>query len=305
MNFFTKFIQAFFYLSFILFVGAYNNKVSAQSHFSKEITSSFEKIYNYQFQSVDSTINIELKKNVEFSEWSLLKVNVVWWQIISGYHTNKYWNKLFISQIENTLNSIGKSNLEIDKNRYYFIILYAFRTRYDVFNDKYFSAITHLNSCINHIKKTFDKEDQYEPYYLTSGLYYYFMEKSWEDYPLLRPYLKIYPKGNKIKGLSFLFKIANSKDVFLKSEANYFLMRIFYDVEKQYDKAEFHAEYLLKLYPENIIYRYYLINILEDSGKDAEMKKEVINYKKYLEKNTELSVAQKKHYLEILSKKGL
>ncbi len=275
----------------------------AQCYFDKEINHSFEKIYNYQLISADSIVSKELSKT-NSSEWKLLKVNVAWWQIVSGYNEDKYWNKTFLTQIDQTLKDIGKSNLEIDKNRYYFIILYAFRTRYDIFNDKYFSAVNHLNACINQIKKSFEKEVEFEPFYLTSGLYYYFMAKAWENYPLMRPYLKIYPKGDKIKGLSYLYKIAKSNDIFLKSEANYFLMRIFYDMEKQYDKAAFHAEYLLKLYPENIIYRYYLIKILEDSGKTEEMQQQINLYKKYLYKNTELSVAQKKYLIEMLSKKN-
>lgn len=276
--------------------------VFAQGYFNKEINHSFEKIYNYQLISADSIVSKELSKT-NTSEWQLLKVNVAWWQIVSGYNEDKYWNKTFLNQIDQTIKQIGKSNLEIDKNRYYFIILYAFRTRYDVFNDKYFSAVNHLNSCINQIKKSFEKEEEFEPFYLTSGLYYYFMAKAWENYPLMRPYLKIYPKGDKVKGLSYLYKIAKSPDIFLKSEANYFLMRIFYDMEKQYDKAAFHAEYLLKLYPENVMYRYYLIKILEDSGKTEEMQQQIIVYKKHLDKNSELSIAQKKYLLEMLSKK--
>jgi hypothetical protein len=288
-----------FAFCFFLFL----SESSAQVYFNKDITLTFEKIYNYQLSSADSLVTKEINKS-NACEWQLLKVNVAWWQIVSGYNEDKYWNKLFLNQIDQALKDIGKSNLEINKNRYYFIILYAFRTRYDAFNEKYFSAVNHLNACINHIKKTFDKEEEYEPFYLTSGLYYYFMAKSWENYPLMRPYLKIYPKGNKVKGLSYLYKIANSKDIFLKSEANYFLMRIFYDMEKQFDKAEFHAEFLLKLYPENIMYRYYLIKILEDSGKSDEMQQQISLYKKYLEKNTELSVSQKKYLLEMLYKKS-
>lgn len=286
---------------FILHICSFH--LLAQGYFNKEINYSFEKIYNYQLLTADSFITKELNKS-NTSDWQLLKVNVAWWQIVSGYNEDKYWNTAFLNQIDQTKNQIGKSNLEIYKNRYYYIILYAFSTRYDIFNNKYFSAVTHLNACINHIKKSFEKEEEFEPFYLTSGLYYYFMSKVWEDYPLMRPYLKIYPKGDKIKGLSYLYKIAKSNDIFLKTEANYFLMRIFYDIEKQYDKAEFHAEYLLKLYPQNIMYRYYLIKILEDSGKTAEMQKQVSMYKKYITKNNELSISQKKYLIEMLSKKN-
>jgi hypothetical protein len=81
-------------------------------------------------------------------------------------------------------------------------------------------------------------------------------------------------------------------------------MRIFNDMEKQYDKAAFHAEYLLKLYPENIMYRYYLIKILEDSGKTEEMQKQIILYKKYIDKNNELSLIQKKYLIDMLNKKN-
>jgi hypothetical protein len=52
------------------------------------------------------------------------------------------------------------------------------------------------------------------------------------------------------------------------------------------------------------MYRYYLIKILEDSGKSDEMQQQISLYKKYLEKNTELSVSQKKYLLEMLYKKS-
>jgi hypothetical protein len=289
------------YLSFVLQIFSFH--LFAQSYFNKDINYALEKIYNYQLASADSFVNIELKKS-NITEWQLLKVNVAWWQIVSGYNEDKYWNSIFSNQIDQTIKQISKSNLEIDKNRYYFIILYAFRTRHDIFNNKYFSAVHHLNACINQIKKSFNKEEDFEPFYLTSGLYLYFMAKAWINYPLMRPYLNLYPKGDMVKGLSYLYKIARSNDIFLKSEANYFLMRIFYDMEKQYDKAAFHAEYLLKLYPENIMYRYYLIKILEDSGKTEEMQKQIILYKKYIDKNNELSLIQKKYLIDMLNKKN-
>lgn len=296
-----KAFKFIFYSKLIVAALCVSFHLKAQKHFHQEINQIFEKIYNYQLLSADSIVSQELIKN-NLIEWQLLKINIAWWQIVSGNHEDKYWNKIFLNQIDQGIKQIGKSNLDIDKNQFYYIILYAFRTRYDVFNDKYFSAVSHLNSCIHQIKKSFEKEDEFEPFYLTSGLYYYFMAKSWENYPLLRPYLKLYPKGDKIKGLSYLFKMAKSEDIFLKSEAHYFLMRIFYDMEKQYDKAAFHAGYLLKLYPDNIIYRYYLIKILEDAGKSNEMQQQIMFYNKSVVKNPELSTQQKKYLLEMLSK---
>ncbi|MFN4234714.1 MAG: hypothetical protein ACK4IK_07910 [Bacteroidia bacterium] len=298
-----KALKKIFAICIILKMQFYSFQLLSQSHFNKEINYSFEKIYNYYLLTADTFITNELNK-YNSAEWQLMKINVAWWQIVSGYNDDSYWNKIFLNQIEQSIKQIGKSNLDVDKNRYYYIILHAFKTRYDIFNNKYFSAVNHLNSCLHHIKKSFDKEEEFEPFYLTSGLYYYFMAKAWEDYPLMRPYLRIYPKGDKVKGLGFLYKMAKSNDIFLKSEANYFLMRIFYDLEKQFDKAAFHAEYLLKLYPENIMYRYYLIKILEESGKTDEMKQQIILYKKYLEKNNELRISQKKYLLEMLTKKN-
>jgi hypothetical protein len=272
----------------------------SQEKLREDVSKVFKQVYDNQLISADSSISRFERENPNHPVWSLLRANLVWWQILSGGIKDDLLKKQFIFYL-NDSKSKAKEFLE-DENEAAFslIIVNAFRTRFDMFDNNYLTAASYLNACIDDISDSFGREEEYEPFYLTSGLYYYFMFKAYEDYPLIRPYLLFFPDGDKEKGMKYLLRCTESEDIFIREEATYFLMRISFDLDNDPKSSLKYAKSLLNRYPNNLIFRLFEINVLRQLNEiDAARRSESL-FKKSLDLNTEFSSDQKTYYLSLL-----
>lgn len=82
------------------------------------------------------------------------------------------------------------------------------------------------------------------------GLYDYYITATGERYPAARPFLKLFPDGDKARGLNLLNRTADD-GTFLKTEAHYFLMQIEYLFENDFSATREHVTWLRQKYPDN------------------------------------------------------
>ena len=273
---------------------------SAQEDLKDKVSDVFELIYNYQLISADSSIDRYEIDYPNHPVWSLLRANVTWWQILSGGLKDNTLNKEFEYQLNESKTRARQFLKDEDEAAFSLIIVNAFRTRYDLLNNNYLTAAGYLNACIDDISDSFGREEQYEPFYLTSGLYYYFTQKAHEDYPLMRPYLFFFPDGDKEKGLNLLKRCSESEDIFLREEATYFLMRIALDMDKDAEKALLYLGQLLSRHPNNIIFRLFEVNLYEELGLEGDRREAEQTYLKSVNGNFQLSSDQKTYFQALL-----
>ncbi|GAB5537995.1 MAG: hypothetical protein Salg2KO_00980 [Salibacteraceae bacterium] len=244
-------------------------KSEAQVVAGSSATAAFNHIYNFNFGRADSIIQLEMPRAKDSAYWSLLSAYVSWSQILAGNLEDEYWNNRFHTDIRRAKQILKASDLTDSDRLFYYIIVHAFKTRHELLNDNYINAATDLNICVDQIAESFGRESEFEPLYLTSGLYYYFMQEAYDEYLLMRPYLLFYPDGDKDKGLRYLAKHTSSTDPFLFNESNYFLMRIYFDLEKDFEQALHYANTLTKANPNNPIYALYEYKISKEINPKA------------------------------------
>lgn len=273
----------------------------AQGELKAKVSSVFEQIYNYELVSADSSIAVYQRDFPDHPVWPLLKANVAWWQILSGKLDDDDLNKTFIDQLNASKALAKQYTNNADEAAFSLIIVNAFRTRFDLLNNNYLTAAGYLNACIDDISDAFGKEEQYEPFYLTSGLYYYFMQKAHDDYPIMRPYLFFFPDGDKQKGMAYLIKCSKSKDVFLRDEATYFLMRIALDLDDNPTAALLHVSELLKRHPHNVIFRLFERDIYDRLGRAEDKQRSERQYLASVAANNELTAQQKAYFKALIS----
>lgn len=86
------------------------------------------------------------------------------------------------------------------------------------------------------------------------GIYNYFAEYVPERYPVVKPLMIIFPKGDKLKGLAQIKEISlNSR--YAKSEAKFILAYLYSIYEKNYAESQFYAQELVVAYPANPFFR--------------------------------------------------
>lgn len=86
------------------------------------------------------------------------------------------------------------------------------------------------------------------------GIYNYFAEFVPDKYPIIKPLMIIFPKGDKLKGLAQIKEIANNSR-YAKTEAKFILAYLYSIYEKNYSESQFYSQELVVTYPNNAFFR--------------------------------------------------
>ncbi len=264
---------------------------------SKLTEECFQKLYNFSFFDFDSCLNQQ--KNLPESYIEFLKLNKNWWLLITS-DESKYITDGFVNII-NGLELLEKSSLSADDKTFLKICFESFRLRLYLYNKQYWRAFSQTKILKELIEPTLGREEQYFPYYFTSGLFNYFAFAARKKYPLIFND-STYKKASREKGLYFLEKCSISENCMLKTESNYFLLKIFLEVEENHDKAEKYAKCLIQLHKTNAIFEFYQVKILKQLKCDNDAIQLAKNNQDLINANSSLSKMQKEHLKAIINK---
>ncbi len=265
-----------------------------------------DKIYRYEFKIADSLITQYIKKNPSSMWPNMLHVNLLWWNIMTGNDKNVKLINQFSTELNTILDKYEKvAVLKLSYEELYIISnAYAFKSRLNILQEDYIKGLLNLNKCINFIEQTLGKEEKFEAFLIQSGLLNYFIEYSSINKPLTKPYLATLPKGSIAKGLSLLERGTKSADNIISTECNYFMGKIYSDVEKNYVMAEPYLQYLVKRYPQNIIYNYNYFICSLHQGKKEQTQKAYIAINRLSRSLHGFSVAQRMYYINEAKKQS-
>ncbi|MCH8331157.1 MAG: hypothetical protein IH946_07225, partial [Bacteroidetes bacterium] len=261
----------------------------------------FDAIYRYNFPKADSIIKHMRDKHGEEVQTYFLSTNYYWWLLVTGKDIPSTRER-FYDNLEVMLTILDSNTMNREPNNdeiYNYVIVYGFKARLEVLHRKYFKAIRYLDDCIDYIKRSFNKEDEYPFFYLTSGLYNFNMHYTIKNYPFLIFANWFYPKGDREKGLEQLAYSASHEDPILWTEGNYFSGRIYLELEKDFDKAKIHIENLLHRYPQNPFYRYMNFQNYLWEGQGDNAKDQLMIMRVYMEENKRLEEWQKAYFLDL------
>lgn len=286
-------IRMFMASAFLFYIPA----KATEPPFKKQINEGYLSVYDFNFRKADSIVSCVLKEAPEDENGFLLAANLYWWKLRTG-EDSESMRKQFMAALTVAEGLLKKKNSPLcDEDLFHCIQVYSFMSRLELLSEHYFSAFSYVNKCNKYLFTSFGKEDRYEPFCLTSGLYHYSVVAAKKKYPPLIPFLIMLPPADKKTGLQLIAKAGNSEDEILRTEGNYFQMVIFGESDVDLDRSAGYAEELTARYPANLLFRYYLFSVLLQSGKKE---KAMLEYKRlYAEawKNTSISVQQQKYFL--------
>lgn len=256
--------------------------------------------YQFKFNSADSLMNTYFadQKSGEEVELYMLKANILWWKIISGINDKptklKYYQTLTMAE-----KYFEKEKDKGNSHLYKGISLYGYMARMDGLNKNYLKAFFRINNCLNYLEKSFGAESKYPFFYLSSGLYNYHIVVTAKQYPVLAPYLYLYPKGDKSKGIEYLQIASKSPNKYLSTEAHYFLMKLYLE-EKKYALALINVNELLQRFPQNAIFLYYKFSILLKSVNTKDANLASVQLMNQLQNNQQINSVQIKHFEHLI-----
>lgn len=263
----------------------------------KHVYEGFEYLYNFQFNSCLNKFEY-LKTHYGESPWTyILSTNYYWWLYLTGENKDETIEKFYEHL---TKAEVRIKTLNTYENQFCMSLVTAFKSRFDLMEGRYIAALRELLKHINILDKTIGKEKHYKSFYLSSGLYYYLNAAAYRDYRVLRPLLSLLPDGDLNKGIYYL--ALKKQDLVLDTECKYFLLKIFFEIEKDYRLAEMYGKYLMKKYPQNFIFGHIYYKSYRNYREKEVPAPEIDQFSNRILQNKELSKKQKEYFNYLINK---
>ena len=257
-----------------------------------EATSAINKMYNYQFEEAEKEFRWLVSEYQNHPLPVFLLGLSSWWKIdaqssksyIGESQKENVLDKNFLNLMDESINlskRIYNQGNKVD-GAFFLAASYGFKGRLLSERRKWSAAAFAGRNAIKYLKEIRKDDLMIPEISFGNGLFNYYSIWISERYPLLKPIIKLFPEGNKNKGVEQL-NIASNNSFYTRTEAQYFLMRI-YSGEGKLTKALQLSKYLKDTYPENSIFHKYFTQLLYRNSRLNECLKEsnniIINYDK-------------------------
>jgi len=222
------------------------------------ITKSINSMYNFDFATAERDFAVIMYQYPEHPLPDFLMAIAYWWRIEVNVD-NKRYDNVFIQYLDRANAKAEKMLNQNPKNK-----------------DAGKNALKYMEMSRG--------EEEFNPELLLGdALFNYFSVWIPENYPLLKPVLALFPKGNKKLGLTQLEKVA-SNAFYTRVEAQYFLFRLYGSEEKRPEDALRIVEYLHEKFPNNPYFHRSYARYLYTTGKWTQAMQESLEIMDRMEK---------------------
>ena len=216
-------------------------------------------IYNMEFDSADGEFAKVVSLRPEHPIGYFFQAMTEWWRILIDIEDEARDDKFF-SMLEKVINMC---DTQLSKDPDDITALFfkggsiGFRGRLRANRASWLSAAQDGVAALPIVRKAHDLDPNNADILLGTGIYNYYAEVVPEEYPLLKPFMWLFPSGDRQKGLQQL-QLAAENGKYAYVEAKYFLMQNYFFYEKEYLKALELAIKLTELFPRNPVFLRYL-----------------------------------------------
>lgn len=259
-----------FLLLFFPFTLAAQDNILDKPHLLKKVNKCLESIYAYHFEEAAAT-HLEIEASLpNHPTTSFLKALLIYWENMPLTPENPECIQ-FLRHMKRTV-ALADSMLEQNPDHlegiFFDLHARAFMAMFWADNGKPGKVLGDINNMYRQMLRGFDRMDEFNEFYFSSGLYNYYIEAYPETHPVYKPLALLLRKGDKEKGLHHL-RHAATNTTYLRVEAIFFMSLIQLNYENNMRLAAKYAAALYNRFPENIFYTGHYITILIHNDKIA------------------------------------
>lgn len=237
------------FLLFFLVINFF--QIKAQS-LDDRIQTGIKQIYNIEFEQAEKTFRSILTDYPENPAGRFFLAMVDWWRILLDVNNESY-DQLFFQKIEDVIYHCDQL-LKKDKKNVDALFFkggaIGFRGRLRALRDSWLKAADDGREALPIVEYASKLEPSNQDVQLGFGIYNYYAAVIPEQYPYIKPLMIFFPKGEKEKGIAQLKKTAEFGN-YTKYEAQYFLMTLYFNYEKNFEEAKKYAVNLTSIFPKN------------------------------------------------------
>lgn len=242
-----------------------------------EATEAINKLYNFKFAEADAEFRW-LRYRYPYHPMPYFLMGLAeWWKIVPNTEDTRYDDRCLA--LMDTCITLAEKLYDARENKiepsFFLAAAYAFKGRIHSERKHWSRATFAGKNALKYMEKCEGKSDLSPELLFGDGLFNYFAQWIPDNYPLLKPILWLFPKGNKQLGIQQLEKVGNNA-FYTRTEARYFLLQI-YSYENQYAKAYDLAKYSWETYPDNPYFERYYLRSAFVRGNTAEAEKSANN----------------------------
>lgn len=215
-------------------------------------------IYNVEFDQARACFNKVIQLYPKDPAGYFLDAMIEWWRIVL-YPNDTRYEKAFLDKIEKVVaicDAILDSNLA-DINALFFKGgALGYRGRFFAQKKNWVPAADNGQEAYSILMRCMKIAPGNHDIMLGTGIYNYFAQALTESYPILKPIMRFFPKGDKEIGILQL-RAASNNARYASVEARVVLLQLLYQFERNYREALNVALELQEKYPNNSYFKKY------------------------------------------------
>jgi hypothetical protein len=232
---------------------------AADQDFERRVKKGIDQIYNLEFENADQTFLQVIRERPKDPAGHFFLAMVNWWRIMIDFD-NTQLDDRFIDSLDVVIDLCDEM---LDRNENDVTAMFfkggsiGFQGRLKFHRDDYLGAAAAGKNALPLVKDASSADPRNYDIFLGTGIYNYYAEVIPEQYPWTKPLLLFLPSGDKARGLQQLTTCAE-KGKYANVECMYFLLQIYTNYEKDFQKALQLALQLHERYPGNALFHRYV-----------------------------------------------
>ncbi len=229
-----------------------NNYLLQDLDVQLECTDAINQMYNFKFDSAAIQFNQLKKKFPQHPLPYFLFGLMEYWKYLPNTE-NKQYDEPFLAYMDTAIDKAqvmyGKNNNNIEAN-FFLSAAYGFKGRLLSDRKHWRKATVAAKNAMNHMQLSKNNNELSPEFMFGDALYNYYSVWIPENYPILKPIMIMFPKGEKGKGIEQLREVAYNA-FYTRTEAQSFLMNIYFNEEDNSTLAFPIAQQLYQSFPNN------------------------------------------------------
>ncbi|MBN7815934.1 tetratricopeptide repeat protein [Algoriphagus pacificus] len=216
------------------------------------ITKAINSMYDFNFPVAERDFAVIAYQYPDHPLPDFLMALGYWWRIEVDV-TNEKYDDIFIRYLDRAIEKAEDLFDEDETNKeaaFFLAAGYGFQSRLYSERKSWTKAAWAGRNALKYMELSRGEEEFNPELLLGDALFNYFSVWIPDNYPLLKPVMALFPKGNKELGLQQLEQVA-SNAFYTRVEAQYFLFRLYASEEKKPYEALRISEYLNSKFPNN------------------------------------------------------
>ncbi len=223
--------------------------------FREQVIAGLDRLYSMDFPAADARFAAVERRFPDHPAGPLLRALVPWWRLLVDPE-NTSLDADFSKHIER---SLALSKRRLKKNRddpdglFFEAGASAFRARLATYRQSWLRAGLDGRRALKNMRRLAKQDPGNDDLAFGIGLFDYLVEAVPQRYRWLKAVARLFPKGDKARGLAELARAAE-KSRFAKTEARYALFQIFDQFEGNLPRATAELSQLRLAYPTNSLF---------------------------------------------------